>query len=110
MKRLTIILLLVFSIFFLVGCGSDSASSTLKDGQSITLSDVTPVCSSKDNVDKLISYMQQKNNSGIKSMYINGEVKDLPKGSRVNVVNTGIVTEIETSDGSHWYGPMELFK
>lgn len=89
---------------------SSSSSELPQSGQSITLSDVTPVCSSKENLDKLLSYIREKNNSGIQSMYSRGEVKDLQKGTKVNVTKAGIVTEIETSGGQKWYAPMEAIK
>jgi len=109
MKRLFMFLLLIFTVFLLAGSASSSSPSILQNGQSITLSNKTPVCSSKQNVDKLLFYLNQKNDSGVQSMYNGGEVKDLPKGTKVNVVNIGLVTEVETS-GTHWFAPMELFK
>lgn len=122
MKKLLMFLLLMFTVSQLAGCGSSqsssspssssssSSSSIPQTGQSITLSDVTPVCSSKENVDKLLSYLREKNDSGLKSMYSRGEVKDLPKGTKVNVVKMGLVTEVETASGTHWFAPMEMFK
>lgn len=113
------IILVIIAVVWAISSFSHSSSSptettstgtSFSNGQSIILSADTPVCSSKENVDKLINYVREKNNSAVNTMYARGEVKDLPKGTKVNVIKAGIVTEVETENGTHWFAPMELFK
>jgi hypothetical protein len=110
MKK-TFILFLIGLSLILVGCGSNSVSSSnLKNGQSIILPSDTPVASSKENVDKIISYVKNKNGSALNNMELQGDATVLSKGTKVNVVKVGIVTEIETEQGIHWFAPIENFK
>jgi hypothetical protein len=82
----------------------------LKIGQSIILSDDTPVCSSKDNVDKMISYVKNKNTSATQGMMLRGEADILSKGTKINVVKIGTITQIETDSGATWYTIKEMLK
>lgn len=108
MKKKNIILILVTLLFsiMLIACGGSSLSS----GQRITLSSDTPVCSSKDNVDKVINFVNQNNEQGLEEMESSGEACTLPAGTEVNIIKTGIVIEIETSSGSHYFAPKEVIK
>lgn len=108
MKKVFSALLICFAILSLIGCGDSSSYATT--GQSITLSQDTPVCSSKENVNKMISYVQNNNNDGASEMEKNGEATVLPAGTKVNIVKSGIVTEIETESGEKWFAPNEVIK
>lgn len=83
---------------------------TLRSGQSISLNKDILVCSSKDNLDKLISFISQKNNDGQNQMLASGEAKILSKGTKVNIIKAGITVEMETSDNKKWFAPMEAIK
>ncbi|WP_123052979.1 hypothetical protein [Clostridium sp. JN-1] len=107
-KTFIIIFCFIISIF-MVGCGDDS-SSNFNVGEKITLSADAPVCSSKDNVDKMINYLQNKNEQAIEDMENNGEAKVIPQGSDVTIVKLGTVIEIEDSDGQDWYIPSQSLK
>lgn len=114
MKRIITILISCILILSLVSCGSSSSTSTsskttLHSGQSITLKDDTLVCSSKNNLDKMLSFMSQKNKDGQNQMLLNGQATILSKGTKVNVTSVGITTEVE-SNGKKWYAPMEVFQ
>ncbi|ADK14742.1 hypothetical protein [Clostridium ljungdahlii] len=85
-------------------------STDFKEGEEITLSEDASVCSSKDNVDKMINYLQNKNEQAIENMENKGEAKVIPKGSNITIVKLGIVVEIEDSNGQDWYAPYEVFK
>jgi len=113
--RITKILISCLFILTLVGCGNvsssgTSAKSTLHSGQSVTLSNNTLVCSSKDNLSKMLSFMREKNEDGQNQMLLNGQATILSKGTKVNVISTGMTVEIETSDNKKWVVPMELVK
>lgn len=88
---------------------STSSKTTLHSGQSVTLSDGTLVCSSKENLSKMLSFMREKNKDGQNQMLINGQTTILSKGTKVNVINTGITAEIEVN-GEKWFAPYELIK
>ncbi|WPC42983.1 hypothetical protein [Clostridium sp. JS66] len=88
----------------------NSNSTNIESGKEITLSADAPVCSSADNVDKMINYVKNKNEQAIENMESRGESKVIPKGSKVTVVKTGIVDEIEDKNGEHWYAPHEILK
>lgn len=108
-KVISILVSCIFSLS-LIGCGdSTSSSTTLHSGQSVTLSDDTLVCSSKENEDKLLSYIREKNTNGENQMLLNGQATILKKGTKVNVTSVGITTEIEVSS-KKWYAPMEVIK
>jgi len=108
-----IISILICCVFLLMFTGCDSGSSnktTLHSGQSLTLSNDTPVCSSKENLDKMISFISQKNDDGENQMIASGKAKILSKGTKVNIISTGTTIEIETSDNKKWFAPMEVIK
>lgn len=114
MKKIIMIIISCFMVFSLIGCGdsssSSSSSSNLTSGKRITLSDDAPVCSSKENVDKMISFVQNNNSKGQQEMIQRGEATILPKGTEVNIVKSGIVIEIETQNGTRWFAPEEAIK
>ena len=56
---------------------NNNITSNLQSGQEITLKDSIWVCSSKDNVDRLIDYSKNKNQDAISQMEINGEMKTI---------------------------------
>ena len=87
-----------------------NTSKDFKEGEEITLSSDASVCSSRDNVDKMINYVQNKNEQAIENMENKGESKVIPKGSNITIVKLGIVVEIEDSNGQNWYAPYEVFK
>lgn len=109
MKRIISAIICLLIMLSLIGCSS-SSSSNITTGQSITLSDDTLVCTSKANEDKLISFINANNTSGENGMIQRGEAVILPKGTKVNIIDAGITTEIETQDGQDYFAPMELIK
>ncbi|EHI99760.1 hypothetical protein CDLVIII_3185 [Clostridium sp. DL-VIII] len=105
----------VISIF-VGGCDSSSKTSNystsskeLHSGQSVTLKADTLVSSSKENDDKLMSYINKKNKDGENQMLISGQATILKKGTKVNIISIGITTEIEVN-GEKWYAPLECFQ
>jgi hypothetical protein len=56
-KILSILITLMFTIV-LISCGDSSSKTSLHSGQSITLSKDAPVCSSKENVDKMMNFVK----------------------------------------------------
>ncbi|NFS07349.1 hypothetical protein FDE99_06195 [Clostridium botulinum] len=115
-KMVLLCLSFILCLGLFVGCGdeddssSTSSSSSLSSGERITLSEEAVVCSSKENVDKMIDYIREKNSAGKQEMYERGDATILPKGTEVNVVKVGIVTEVETENGTTWYAPIEVFQ
>lgn len=90
---------------------SQSNDKTLRSGQSIVLNKDELVCSSKENLDKLLSFINQKNKDGENQMLLNGQATFLRKGTKLNVIDGGIaVTEIETSTGEHWFTTRETIQ
>lgn len=84
---------------------------TLRSGQNIILSKNTPVCSSKDNLDKMLSFINANNNEAVNNMILKGQATILSKGTQVNVIDSGIlVTEIETLSGESWFAPREVIQ
>lgn len=116
LKAVLLCLSIILCMGLFVGCGdedessSTSSTSNLSSGERITLKDDAFVCSSKENVDKLIDYIREKNSSGEQEMIDRGEVITLTKGTEVNIVKVGIVTEIETGNGEKWFAPIEVFQ
>lgn len=112
MKKIFLVILSCFIVFSLMGCGDSdtSSSSNLSSGQSITLSDDTPTCSSKENVDKMIDFVQNKNSAGEQGMLDRGEAKILPKGTKVNIIKVGTVVEMEDENGTKYFAPEEAVK
>ena len=112
-KIISIFISFIISLSF-ISCGSSSSSSstTLHTGQSLALSKDAPVCSSKENVDKMINFVKEKNSSGQDQMLARGEAKILPKGTQVNVISISatLVVEVETQDGKKWFAPDSAFK
>ena len=110
-KNFILLSILFCFVFLLASCGENSSSDTnLKNGQRLTLKEDTPVATSKDGVDKIIDYENQKNEKGLDDMEANGETTVLSKGTEVNVVDVGITTEVQTDDGTDYYAPEELFE
>lgn len=98
-------------IIRVIGCsGSNSSSTDLKSGQSLKLSENALVCSSKDNVDKIISYINNDNQEAIQNMHLRGEATVLKSGTTIDIIKVGIVTEIETQNGERWFAPFEVFE
>jgi hypothetical protein len=88
-----------------------TASKELHSGQSVTLNKDELVCSSKANLDKLLSIINQKNKDGENQMLLNGQATFLRKGTKLNVIDGGIaVSEIETSTGEHWFTTRETLQ
>lgn len=84
---------------------------TLQSGQSITLNKDTLVCSSRDTLDKMLSFLNANNKEAASNMLLNGQATMLKKGTKVNVIDSGIiVTQIETLDGSNWFAPRETIQ
>lgn len=84
---------------------------TLRSGQSIVLNKDELVCSSKANLDKLLSFINKKNKDGENQMLLNGQATFLRKGTKLNVIDAGIaVSEIETSNGQHWFTTRETLQ
>ncbi|ENK1242979.1 hypothetical protein AB2063_001107 [Clostridium botulinum] len=115
-KMVLLCLSIVLCMGVFVGCGdedessSTSSTSNLSSGERITLSEEAVVCSSKENVDKLIDYIREENSAGKQEMYERGDAITLPQGTEVNIVKVGIVTEVETENGSTWFAPIEVFQ
>ncbi|MGU9539185.1 hypothetical protein ACQX0N_09415 [Clostridium tepidum] len=114
-KMVLLCLSIILCMGLFVGCGeseeeSSSTSSNLSSGERITLSEDALVCSSKKNVDKMIDYIHEKNSAGKQEMYERGDATILPKGTEVNIVKVGIVTEVETENGQTWFAPIEVFQ
>lgn len=83
----------------------------LRSGQSIVLNKNILVCSSKDNLDKMLSFMSAKNEDGQNQMLLNGQATILSKGTKVNVIDAGIaVTKIETLNSETWFAPREMIE
>lgn len=113
MKRiLSIILVSIIMIFSLVGCDdtSSSSNSSLHSGQRLKLSQEGLFCSSKENVDKMLDYMDQKNSKGQNEMISQRKAIVLPKDTEINIRHIGMVTEIETANGEKWFAPSETIK
>lgn len=112
LKAVLLCLSIILCMGVLMGCGDDSSStsSSLTSGKRITLSDDAPVCSSKENVDKMIDYIRENNSAGKQEMINRGDATILPKGTEINIVKGGIVVEIETKDGTTWFAPKEVFE
>lgn len=108
MKNILLIILTCF-IFCLVGCSTDS-STDYTSGDRIVLSYDAPVCSTKDNVDKMINYISKNNEEGQNEMIERGEATILPKGTEVNIVKNGIIVEIQTKSGNEYFAPFEAIK
>lgn len=90
---------------------SDNNSAQIESGKEITLKKDAPVCSSKKNVDLMIDYVKNKNETAIELMEQNGEAKVIPAGTKITIVDSGIlVTEIEDESGDHWFAPYETFE
>lgn len=69
------------------------------------------VCSSKANLDKLLSLINKKNNDGENQMLLNGQATLLRKGTKINIIDAGVsVSEIETSSGEHWFTTRETLQ
>ncbi|NFT02951.1 hypothetical protein FDF18_06465 [Clostridium sporogenes] len=115
-KMVLLCLSIVLCMGVFVGCGdedessSTSSTSNLSSGERITLSEEAVVCSSKENVDKLIDYIREENSAGKQEMYERGDAITLPQGTEVNIVKVGIVTEVETGNGETWFAPIEVFQ
>ncbi|NFE72564.1 hypothetical protein FC758_01295 [Clostridium botulinum] len=111
MKKLIAIFISGIFLVSFAGCGGNSSSkTTLHSGESLTLSKDAPVCSSKENVKKMISFINEKNDDGQNRMISNGEAKILSKGTKVDIVKIGATVEMETSDNKKWFAPIEVVK
>lgn len=90
---------------------SADTSGEIESGKEVILKQDTPVCSSKKNVDTMINYVSNHNNNGINTMIQSGEAEVLPAGSKVNVVDAGILTtEIQDEYGQHWFTPRDTLQ
>ena len=111
MKRIISLFISCIFLSTLIGCENSSRSkSTLNSGQSLKLSDYALVCSSKDNLDEMLLFINQKNDDAQNQMIASGKAKILPKGTKVNIISIGTNVEIETSDNEKWFAPMEVVK
>lgn len=110
-KIILLVLMSILSIFIFVGCGDTETSSSnsdnlvnIRDGQEITLSEMIIVCSSKDNVDHMLDYVSEENQTAINRMFLNGEAKYIQEGEKVTIVDAGFsVTEIQDENGETWF-------
>ena len=119
---LLVVLIIGMVVFFFASCGnnsssfntsdssssssSSSSSTSIVSGKDLTLVDDTIFATSKDNENKLESYLGQNNTSAEQDMLGNGEAIGLLKGTTVHVIDAGAgVTEVETSDGTDYYTP-----
>lgn len=105
-----VIIVLIFIAIFMVGCSDNDNSYNFSVGEKITLTEDAPVCSSEENVDKMINFVKNKNEDAIENMEKNNEAKVISKGEEVTIIKLGIVIEIEDSDGQDWYLPCEGLK
>jgi hypothetical protein len=96
-KKLLLVSLITIIIFLFTAC------SSLNAGQKITLTAECPCCTSEDNVDKMINFVEAKNNDGAQEMINNGEAVILPEGVEVNVIKVGTIVELEAGDGQHLF-------
>lgn len=100
MKRYITMLLSLLLTLSLVSCSGDSKSGSSKatmpkEGSSVTLDNDSVVLTSKKNVDKVIDFVQAKNNTAIDRMFSNGEAITIKKGEKVDIIDSGTVVEIE---------------
>lgn len=89
---------------------STKTNSSYSSGDRITLSDDAPVCTSKENVRKMISYVQKGNKAGQEEMLKRGQATILYKGTEINIIKSGTITEIETKSGLKYFAPREAIK
>ncbi|KUO65572.1 MAG: hypothetical protein APF84_14715 [Gracilibacter sp. BRH_c7a] len=113
-RILYVTLCLILMMLVVVGCGESSSSSSadLKDGdsQSLKLIDDVLVCSSKENVEKMISYIRKSDLTAVEDMQLSGQATILKSGTIIKIIDDGNVTEIETQSGEKWFGPREIFE
>jgi len=112
-KKITSILLVFVCVLFLSACGdSNSDSSAIPSiGESVTLSQQTLCGTSKENLDKALSFISEKNSSGLDGMIADGECFEIPKDTKVNVIGyKGATLEIETPSGQSGYTVVEAVK
>lgn len=117
-KRIILLVLMsLLSLFVFVGCGDTETTSSssdnfvdIRDGQEITLSEMIIVCSSKDNVDHMLDYVSEENQTAINRMFLDGEAKYIQEGEKVTIVDTGFsVTEIQDANGETWFTIKDSF-
>ncbi|KIL06893.1 hypothetical protein SR42_15080 [Clostridium botulinum] len=106
----------------MVGNDSNSISSSnenssqpndkiLHSGQSIVLNKDALVCSSKDSLDKMLSFLNANNKDAATNMLLNGQATMLSKGTKINIIDAGVVvTKIETLNGESWFAPREIIE
>ncbi|MBW9157811.1 hypothetical protein G9F71_013630 [Clostridium sp. FP2] len=75
---------------------TSTSSSDLRSGQTITLKSALPVCTTKENLERLDNIMREKNETSKTNMFNNGEVIVINSGNNIEIVDVGIFTsEIE---------------
>lgn len=114
MKKIAIIFISCLCLLTFIGCGDNSSSSTssgtsLHSGQSMELKETIPVCKSKEDLDKFVSYDDHNDTIGTMEMKNSGAVQFLPKNTTFKIIKVGEAVDggqnvqIQTSDNKKWF-------
>ncbi|MBU3114339.1 hypothetical protein [Clostridium lacusfryxellense] len=111
-KKVISILLVGICVIFLAACSNSNSDSSIPSiGENIILSDNVLCGTSKDNLDKALSFISEKNSEGLDGMLSSGEAFEFSKGTKINIIGAKSASfEIEDNNGKSGYTIMEAVK